>query len=829
MPLKIPFCFVLLLFCPLCLLAPLAFGGDESVPAPRGAENVTVMPPVTVTGVPVDASVGRSTLSAEDISRLPTGNGSLNELLKVLPSVQFSEQERSSLLGGEILPPNVSISGGLPYQNSFLIDGLGNDSLLDPSADDAESIQDVPGHPQEVFLDASLIKEVTVHRHSIPAEYGGFSGGVVESRTIDPALGFYGTFDLRTTRSQWTSFHHDNREAREIFENSNSSETQPDFEKYNGGVLINIPLSEQMGLLASYRKNYSSIPLRHFDETKNQRRELETYFVKYLFDVSARTSLSLSLLHNPYEDRRFREETLGSEIKDSWYTLKGGGTRFAASLIHDFDFAKIEVDGAWRESENSRRSPQHYRNWRIRPASWLGEWDKDWGTRFYSKEGGYGDVDTTQDAFSLKADLAFSPFTTGVLNHQVKLGYGYDRIQGSYERDEVSYVYTALPKNVDASIVCGDDTADCIDGQQYLSFRSVYDPDSVNVTINNQFLYLQDQVQFGRLMLRPGVRVSHDNFMENTDVAPRLASSLDLWGNGNTLLLAGWNRYFGKTLLTYKLAEAKKPVRSERRSKDKLTNTLSAWDPIEPKTKRYQVYSRLKTPRSDEVAFGIDQALLGGRLHLHYVTRKGRDEFAHETSLKNDDGEIFSTLNNNGKSRHEEYGLAWERGWRRHALALNATCQKSTASNSDYDDLLEEEQLAEKVYYHGRFIDKTDLPKTDFNRAYIANVVYSVSLPAGFSFTNVARYRSGHTVLQASGEKINGPGDEAVAIYRKEKQPESWLFDWKIDWRKALYREQELLLSLEINNVFNQKVLLGESDDTYEMGRQFWAGVEYRF
>jgi outer membrane receptor protein involved in Fe transport len=44
-----------------------------------------------------------------------------------------------------------------------------------------------------------------------------------------------------------------------------------------------------------------------------------------------------------------------------------------------------------------------------------------------------------------------------------------------------------------------------------------------------------------------------------------------------------------------------------------------------------------------------------------------------------------------------------------------------------------------------------------------------------------------------------------------------------------MFRDQALLLSLEINNVFNKKVPVGGEDAEFEIGRQFWAGAEYLF
>lgn len=796
----------------------------------HAADGATILEPVTVTGVAEDRISGSSRLAAEQLKALPQGDGNLNDLLIVLPGVQAGEMTNTSLQGGEILPPLLSISGGRFYDNSFMIDGVGNNSLLDPAWTDPESSNNLPGHPQELFLDADLIGEATVYRSNVPVEFGGFTGGVVEADTIMPATEFGGKVDLRTTRASWTRFHLDD-DHEDCFDHSNSVEQQPRFSKYDGGALVNVPLAEGMGLIASYRELYSRIPLRHFGETQDQTRDLQTFFVKYVYDLSDRTSLRLSYIQTPYNEERFREETMGSEIKNSWYDIDQNGYRLSAELSHLFDLGELEVLGGYQSSGTSRQAPTHYYNWNTRPDDWVGEWDKDWGTKLYSKEGGYGDLESSQESESVKLKFTVKPFDTGPLSHEVKLGYGFERVTGTFERRDLTYNYSVA--KTDADVICGDDSQGCIDGQQYMSFRSVYRSDDVNETIDLHHVYLQDSLRFKRLTLRPGYRINRDNFMDNTDHDLRLAGSLDVFGSGDTLLIGGVNRYHGRPLLTYKLAEAKKPVYNEKRTLDLATDMLNPWT-LFSMGKAFTQYSELDTPYSDEWTAGVDQALLGGRLSLTYIERRGKDEFATQTSKSKDDdeeGPMFTTLNNNGSSEHQEFSVEWKRSWTNHVLAVNATWQQTETSNDNYRTLLEDEQLEELVYYHGELIRRVDLPRDDYNRGYTGNLIYSARLPHGFAFTNRTRYRSGFEAIENTGDEEDGPNGEKIAIYDKVKQPESWLFDWKLTWRRDLYHSHGLQLSLEINNVFNQKVPAGAAEEiqTYELGRQFWAGMEYYF
>ncbi|OHB27023.1 MAG: hypothetical protein A2X84_07350 [Desulfuromonadaceae bacterium GWC2_58_13] len=307
------------------------------------------------------------------------------------------------------------------------------------------------------------------------------------------------------------------------------------------------------------------------------------------------------------------------------------------------------------------------------------------------------------------------------------------------------------------------------------------------------------------------------------------------------MLVGGWNRYYGKTLLTYKLREAILKGRLESRSQ-----TLSADNQPEPwpdptQAPRSYRYSNLATPYSDEAVVGVDQALMGGRLNLTYVRRDGEDEFAQETGEPDLDGNKPLVLNNNGSSRHEEYSAAWERNFGKHYVSINIVYQETNTSNESYDDkfddLVDIERICLDADDNNKVISCSELTRRDYNRPWVANLTYSVKLPYNFSFTNFTKYRSGYVGLVANGfstaEKTaaNFPTEFTVTSYREEKQPESWIFDWKLDWRQNLFRSQGIQLSLEVYNVFNQKVPAGAETDvqTYEIGRQFWAGMEYYF
>lgn len=791
-------------------------------------ESTSVLDPVVVVGDVESNASGATIIHSDRLSDIPNRNGSINEALTVAPGVQFSDIVNDSYTAGEILPPNISIAGGRVYQNNFLIDGFSNNSLLDPVQESTTSSTVMPGHPQELFVNARLVDHVTVYDSNVPAEYGSFTGGVVDAELIRPGKQFSGSFFYRTTRDEWTSFHVD-AEDLEDFENSNSALSgQPNFEKHDFGTILNLPVSENSGLVLSYQQLYSQIPLQHFGEVKNQDRRLENIYVKYGGTPSPESYAELSLLYTPYSGHYFRKNTMNSD-----YTVHGGGLLIGARWERQFNTVFWEAQAGYRRSENSREAPSHLFGWAVSPT-------KPWGgligsTR--SDEGMLGDLESTQESWQVKSDMTFSSFRTGFLTHSVKTGFDFENIRGTYDRPETSWQFYRFsrdyydptdPTPVDlipeSSVVCDPGDIACIDGEQYFNRRFVYAATYGSAEMNSVGLYIQDTMQLNRLQLRPGLRVSYDDLMDNLNVAPRFAASYDLLGNGRSRLIGGWNRYYGKSLLTYKLREVISPS-SMQDARSLLTPTPEPWAQSSGGSTIYR-FSELETPYKDEVNIGLEQRIYNGLLTLRYVNRVGKNEFAKQRIVDPADFNYY-IMTNDGRSDYESFLFAWQQTWEKHYLDFNVIYQQTNTGNEDYSDTLLDIQLERKIWYEGELISWDERPREDYSRPWVANLTYNTNIGQGFTFTNFTKYRSAYFAIKDT--RVNSPID-GNDVYERVKQPSTVVFDWILAWQSPLIKKgRHFVLTAELYNVFNKKTHLGDSDDEYELGRQFWAGVEYRF
>lgn len=782
-------------------------------------DSLPVLPPVLVLGVPDETAAGPATLSQQEIERLPSRNSSVNELLLVLPGIQASDSANLSTQAGEIAPPALSISGGKTYQNNFQLDGQGINLILDPlnTADPADRFQ-VPSSAQSLLLNKRLFKEIEVLDHDISARYGGFTGGVVNAKTRDPEKYFAGDLFARTTRDSWSRFY---VEDEEKFNNSTSSRTaQPRFAKYEAGLSLDLPLTEQSGLLASYQRLDSKIPLRHFDGKQSEYRQLENYFFKLVNQSSSRDRLVASLMSSPGRNDYFR-----SAVKNSAYSIDTDAVQLATEYQRGVGAVDFYMRGSYGLNNSARSGPLDFKVWNANYSP-----SKDWGKLIgatSSSEGGYGNITNRQETLQLTTGLDAERNIGLFGTHHIASGIDYAQIVGTYRRPETSYYYYG-PKVLVGS--CGGDAIACIDGEQFLSSRLIYQEDEAQARVNRIGVYAEDTMTLGRISVRPGVRISHDDYMRNTDIAPRFSTTLDLFGNQTTLITAGANRYYSETLLAGKLREAIQPLYRQTRSE--VGTVLTPWGAPLLTTKTANRYSELKTPRVDELSTGIDQSFAGGRLALDYVHRKGEELFALKLLDEDASNQLrYNVLTNQGRTQYESWRLGWQRSWTRHDILANLTWQQTKSNAESYLDRLDDETLDQRVYYHGEFKAKRLLPNSrkDYNQAWMGNLVYTGTLPVGFEFTNVTRYRSGYQVVKDTGITKDDANGVSCPVYDEVEVSAVWLFDWIWTWRHPLTQHQELALSLEIYNVFDRKVRAGTSDDDYELGRQLWAGAEYRF
>src|SRR5690606_35925400 len=274
----------------------------------------------------------------------------------------------------------------------------------------------------------------------------------------------------------------------------------------------------------------------------------------------------------------------------------------------------------WSDQQNARDSGADYmRIWRSSES-------KDWSSSTLASEGGFGDIEQVQKGLSYQGDIHWNTLRTGPVSHRLQTGIALDYQHVHFERTSPHYS-NALNKTASTDWCAPNDpwcsVGDTINGWpgQYMTQYSMLEAGEVEFSTRQWAHYLQDDMQYKRLSLRPGGRIDSDNYMDQTTVSPRFAAELDVLGNGNTLVTAGANRYYGRNFYTYRLRESLEQMEVSYSREDQDAPWIAG-----ERSPAGSRFSQLDIPYNDELSLALSHIRWSTRFTLKYVERKARDQ-----------------------------------------------------------------------------------------------------------------------------------------------------------------------------------------------------------
>jgi hypothetical protein len=153
---------------------------------PSAAESITVNAPLTEVQ---KTAVHETSMTYETVQALPVGR-TIDQIAALAPAVTTNAPNAS--IG------QLKINGGFAYDNVFLVDGADIDDHFF-------------SNPTNSLVIEEAVQETQVLTSNISAEYGRFSGGVVNAITKSGGNEFHGSFRTDFTNDRW--------QARTPFEN----------------------------------------------------------------------------------------------------------------------------------------------------------------------------------------------------------------------------------------------------------------------------------------------------------------------------------------------------------------------------------------------------------------------------------------------------------------------------------------------------------------------------------------------------------------------------------------------------------------------------------
>lgn len=838
-------------------------------------------------------------LSESEIKRMPSGNGTINNLLRKNGAVHYSTNANQSTQGGEIEPELVSFHGEPYYNNLFLIDGFSNNDIINPgysnggfnsvekSFEQGANLYIAPSSPESFHIDSSLLRKVSVYDSNVPAKYSNFTGGVVDAELKEAdTQKASGRISYRTTRDRWTYFHFNSEESEQIAYNDALSNIQPEFKKHIYNLTTNQPLSDRTALLFSYNRTQSFIPENHWllGQRVEEKRLAETYLLKATHNLADNHKINASLIYSPHKNTYFADN-----VKNGRYTTSGGGYR--AALVSEFfvdDFGQIKTSLDYASQRNrvkyDTQDPRYVwiGNMRNTALDWCsGTLSRDAQTICsFSREGGLGSLESETKTWTLKQDYELLPIENRLGSHQIDFGWSASFAKAhSMRPSEANFYYNTdqragISRSMweSGTVNVPSDCTHCIPNEQFQTMRIRYPQYSGKAQVNNYSFYIDDEWQWGKWTLHPGVNLSYDSYLKNLNIAPRFMFNWAVLDDEKFTLSGGLNRYYAGNILANAL-RANIPS-DELYYRTTASGEFSLLD--YNRWVRYDNVRQLKTPYSDELNLGFSTQLFNQLLSAKYVYRHGQRQFnsykdGSVVQLPNGRNVQATVMDNSGENRSNsvtfvlrnvapmklgEFELGYQFGLNIQKAKSNSLTGYLNASDVGESSVTDDSQTRGRYYiYNEQSYDdfnamKDVLPPLNFNARWNAFLEINTDLPKyRLKWSHYLNYRPGYTAYGFKqgicGETILSQGCRAdgdkASIFNTTKHKKAFTLDWRFLYEIPMFKNTSLELNLDVLNVFNAKVATSSSNSkllatnssgensSYQLGRQYWFGVAYNW
>ena len=895
---------------------------------------------------------GAGEISRSMLESNPSGNGDIGSILRILPNVQYDNAQNRSTAQGEIDPANISISGGLFYQNNFQLDGfnVNNDLTSNLSSDNGVNGTGVKNPRSQAFsIDTSLLESIIVQDSNISASYGGFSGGVVEASVRKPRKdnggikGWHANVSYQFTQGNASgtslTHYHIDPATESNFLNSASEYYHPYFTKHLVRASLEGYATKDLGIIASFSTTQSFIPTfvanpltntigQNAKGKKDQKRQSYNYYIKAYYNPTQNLTIEANLGYMPQYNSYFWSG--GAYNGD--YVAQSGGWQAGIKAMYQtpIGLSTTTIGYSYLDSERSADSRYtYYALWFVSDEANWARSDANAATIYTAAN--YGNMRQNSHIPTLKSDFLFNLISLWRTTHNFSLGAEISYQKATRQRLS-PYVQFANDNNIPVpSATPCPTTPDnlgliaCINGKPTFNpnttiYRNnqtyqAYAESSNNEQVKSQHTGVNswangydsavaqyfnvitqyygaskitlDNVAYGAFVeydmrfgvgrggdidARLGLRFDGDSYMDKHTLAPRFSLSYitPVKKEWRTTLTFGANRYYGRNLFSYRFLDF-----SAARHSYKRDCVSCDWEEIELNTALNPAwtssvkFSSLKIPYSDELMGGISNNLGKFSVSLKYIFRNGKDEIvrASASALNLPAQEGYSTSynvwSNEGKSQSHIISLIVQNhspietfGVKHHYLfAYNYTHSKRTYNifaNSADDEYLNDSL----IIYDNAPMKYRDRPVDNFVRPFSLRLSTTHSFNIGkfrWLWNNLLRYRSPYSRMVTLTTSASNavfkqwqalyPNIEGVYVKKHFRGAFSW--DMRLGFEVDMWHKNIFYVNVDIYNVLNARnetTISNSSGNTgydiagssytyavYEVGRQFWLQVGYKF
>ncbi|TLD96324.1 hypothetical protein LS71_006265 [Helicobacter jaachi] len=374
-------------------------------------------------------------------------------------------------------------------------------------------------------------------------------------------------------------------------------------------------------------------------------------------------------------------------------------------------------------------------------------------------------------------------------------------------------------------------------------------------------VYVEDDAKYhlgsaGTLNARFGMRLDGDNFLNKNKLAPRFSLSyVAPWENEyKTQLTFGANRYYARNLLAYRFyAEAVNNRRAYYR-----TNPNEAWQHCGVQNANCVIAGNnymsdgvvtagnrldsIDVPYDDELMGAFTQNLAGlFSFNLKYIHRDGKNQVTQENRGTEAAPRYF--WGNNGYTKADIISLAVQNIAPIESAGIKHFYMVGVDWNNarrNYNSSSIDTDMLGNITYNGQAMRYEDMPAQKVNQPLIARINMTHTVQLGrvqVLWNNLFRYKGSYDRIVL--ESLSNTS----TFVDKHFKP-TFMWDMRLGFDVNIYGGNTLFVNFDIYNVLDSKneVALSAADGimlygipsnaaltTYELGRQFWTQVGYRF
>ncbi|KLU16693.1 MULTISPECIES: TonB-dependent receptor plug domain-containing protein [Xenorhabdus] len=735
--------------------------------------------------------LSKQTIGANEIKDTPANNGNLNDYLQTVPSVRVDNSVQNGLNNGEIKPLPISINGAPSEQTAYMIDGVNINNDIDPTSsffDGTMGVNPNKSAEQAYFFDANMLAGITVYNNNVPANLGGFTGGAVVAKTRQYSGENHFSTSYRTTRSGWSSLRVDEN-AKQAMDNAIpngfNAEFQPVYKKDFFNMVAEYGLTDDVGVVLGFSRRDSNIQqtrmLNPEGETdkRNHTRRSDNILANFNWTPDVDQTLEIGLRYSDYREGKFYATNIDGNVSDT-HQAYGSTVRW----IKNVNNGTLTTTAAYDKFTDKRDS-----------NSAQAEVINDFGSGLDFELGGYGDSQLTQKNIHLNLDYAMDSMTLGNSQHVFNLGADYRRTQYEFNRDQdvTSAIYTIF----DGSKTPPVDILVAHEGQ-------------INTEHQDYAIYTQDTVKWGDFTIRPGVRIERDNYLNNTNIAPRFM--VNWQALPQTKVNFGLNRYYGRSF-----AEMKLSGEILKLSDDHVRD--------------YSSIENLKTPYSNELSFGVNQGWSNWLISANYTFRNYKQRIVvkrNEIGDKKND----SFINGDDFNAHiYTLQISNKTPWVLGATEWNATLGADwlNTGRANLDRALDADEM---VSLDGKLMTRAQMEKevNSNEEEWTIRLGLDMKMPQyNITWSNKVYVKAPiHSYIETNNT-------EQLTLYKSIDFGTHVQWDTRIRWQPQLLGSHQIYFQAELLNVLNQVRKLetgGYSSNEYGIytpGRQLWLEVGYEF